>query len=81
MISAVLLVNTKLGEESKVLEKIKTVEGVEEAHALWGVYDLMIRIKAHSTDRLREIIKLHLRSLSGISNVLTLIIEDHPRPA
>jgi DNA-binding Lrp family transcriptional regulator len=78
MISAVVLVNTNIGEENKVLENIKNVDGVEEAHALWGVYDLMVKIKANSIDRLKEIIKLGLRQLAGVSSVLTLMIIDSP---
>ena len=59
-----------------MLENIKNVDGVEEAHVLWGVYDLMVKIKAISIDRLKEIIKLGLRQLAGVSNVLTLMIVD-----
>ena len=57
LLSAVVLVNTHVGEENKVLETIRKLDGVEEAHALWGVYDLMVKIKADSIDRLKEIIK------------------------
>ncbi len=78
MISAVVLVNTNIGEENSVLENIKNVDGVEEAHVLWGVYDLMVKIKAISIDRLKEIIKLGLRQLAGVSSVLTLMIIDSP---
>lgn len=76
MISAVVLVNTKIGEENQVLEKIKKVEGVEEAHALWGIYDLMVKVKAQTIDKLKVIIKSHLRQVSGVSTVLTLMIVD-----
>jgi DNA-binding Lrp family transcriptional regulator len=41
MISAVVLVNTDLGSQDKVLESLKQIEGVQEAHALYGVYDLL----------------------------------------
>ena len=40
MISAVVLVNTDIGSQEQVWKTIKLVEGVEEAHALYGVYDL-----------------------------------------
>jgi translation elongation factor EF-1beta len=33
MISALVLVNTDLGSQDKVIESLKLVEGVEEAHA------------------------------------------------
>jgi len=40
MISAVVLVNTDIDSQNKVIESLKLVEGVEEAHSLYGVYDL-----------------------------------------
>jgi hypothetical protein len=36
MVSAVVLVNTDIGEENKVLESVKNLQEVQEAHALWG---------------------------------------------
>jgi DNA-binding Lrp family transcriptional regulator len=77
MVSAVVLVNTEMGSQNKVVESIKLVEGVEEAHALYGVYDLLVKIKAMSFDKLKEIIKLRIRQLAGVTSSLTLmIVED-----
>jgi len=75
MISAVVLVNTDLGSsQDQVIESLKLIEGVEEAHGLYGVYDLMVKIKASSIDRLKEIIKLHIRQVAGVTSSLTLMI-------
>lgn len=79
MISAVVLVNTNVGQENKVLENLKAISGVEEAHTLWGIYDLLVKIKASSIDRLKEIIKTKLMKLAGVCNVLTLMILDAPK--
>jgi DNA-binding Lrp family transcriptional regulator len=76
MISAVVLVNTDLGSQDKVMESLKLVEGVEEAHALYGVYDLLIKIKANSFDKLKEIIKLRIKQITGVTSSLTLMIVD-----
>jgi DNA-binding Lrp family transcriptional regulator len=77
MISAVVLVNTDLGSsQEQVIESLKLIEGVEEAHGLYGVYDLMVKIKASSIDRLKEIIKLHIRQVAGVTSSLTLMIVD-----
>jgi hypothetical protein len=43
---AYILINTEIGSESDVLEKLKKVEGVEEAHNLWGVYDIIASNKS-----------------------------------
>jgi DNA-binding Lrp family transcriptional regulator len=79
MVSAVVLVNTNVGEINRVLQNIKNMDGVEEAHALWGVYDLLVKIQANSMERLKEIIKSGLRQLAGVSAVLTLMIVDTSR--
>ena len=74
MISAVVLVTTDLGAQDKVLENIKLVEGVEEAHALYGVYDLLIKIKGNSVDKLKEITKLQIKPIAGVNSYLTLML-------
>ena len=77
MISAVVLVSTDLGIQDKVVESLKLVEGVEEAQALYGVYDVLIKIKAISFDKLKDIIKLRIRQIAGVTSSLTLmIVED-----
>jgi DNA-binding Lrp family transcriptional regulator len=73
VISAIVLVNTDIGEEKQVFEKIKTVEGVEEAHALTGLYDLLIKVQAKSVDSLKDNERL-LRRINGVSNLSTLMI-------
>ncbi len=45
MISAVILVNTQ-SEPTEIIESLRKIEGVEEAHALVGVYDLLVKVKA-----------------------------------
>jgi DNA-binding Lrp family transcriptional regulator len=75
MVSAMVLVNTNVGEEAEVLERLKRVEGVEEAHALWGVYDLMVKVRAGSSDRLKEIVRSNLRQ-PGVNTLLTLLTAD-----
>lgn len=74
MVSAVVLVNTDLGAQAKVLEILRRVEGVEEAHALCSVYDLALKVKASSVDKLKEIITISIRKLSGVSNIVTLML-------
>ena len=78
MVSAVILVNTELGSsQDKVIERLKNIEGVEEAHALYGVYDLIIKIKALTLDKLKETIKLRIRQTAGVTSSLTLMIVDN----
>ena len=78
MISAVVLLNTESSQsQDEIIESLKLVEGLEEATALYGVYDLMIKIKALTLDNLKNIIKLHIRQVAGVTSSLTLMIIDH----
>ena len=56
MPKAYVLLNTEIGAGNKVLEAFKKIEGVEEAHNLWGIYDIIANIKADSLEKLRYII-------------------------
>ena len=78
MIFAVILVNSDTDSQLKVLESLKNVEGVEETHALWGVYDFIVKIKAVSLEKLREILSLNIRKLAGVTSLLTLMIVEEP---
>ena len=78
MISAVVLVNTNIESQDRVLESLKLVEGVEEAHALYGVYDFLIKIKATTIEKLKDITKLRIKQIDGVTSSLTLMIVDDP---
>jgi DNA-binding Lrp family transcriptional regulator len=77
MVSAVVLVNTDLNAQDDVLENLKQVDGVEEAHALCGVYDCVVKIKGESIDEIRNITKSQIKKVAGVTSSLTLMIDDH----
>jgi DNA-binding Lrp family transcriptional regulator len=81
MVSAVVLVNTALNSQDRVIESLKLVEGVEEAHALYGVYDLLLKIKAASIDKLKDVIKFRIKQINGVTSSLTLMIIEEPLEA
>ena len=63
MPTAYVLLNTEIGSEFEVLEALKKVEGVGEAHNLWGVYDIIASIKAETMDKLTFIMTNKLETL------------------
>jgi DNA-binding Lrp family transcriptional regulator len=76
MPTAYVLLNTEIGAESAVLEALKKVEGVEEAHNLWGVYDIIASIKADTLDKLTYIITKKIEQIGKINAKLTMIITE-----
>lgn len=60
-----------------MLEDIKLIGGVAEAHALHGVYDFLVKIKADTIDEIKNITKLQIKKVNGVTSSLTLMIDDH----
>ena len=76
MVSAVVLVNTDLDATEEVVENLRLIEGVEEAHPLYGVYDLLVRVKAKDLDDLRNMTKSRIKKVAGVTSSLTLVLHD-----
>jgi DNA-binding Lrp family transcriptional regulator len=80
MPAAYVLLTTEIGAESDVIEALKKVEGVEEAHNLWGVYDIIASIKADTMDKLTHIITEKIEEIGRINSKLTMIITEVRTP-
>ncbi|MEM2901320.1 MAG: Lrp/AsnC family transcriptional regulator [Candidatus Bathyarchaeia archaeon] len=73
MVVAFVLVNAELGFEEEVLKEALKVEGVKEAHLLYGLYDLIIKVEAESVDKIKSIVNNKIRKLEKIRSTLTMI--------
>lgn len=78
MPSAFVLLNTEIGAENQVLHSLQKIEGVEEAHSLWGVYDIIANVKAESLENLKNIITNRIERVGRINSKLTMIITENP---
>jgi len=76
MPTAFVLINTEIGSEADVLKDLKKVEGIEEAHAVYGVYDIIARVKADTMDKLKEIVTWKVRRLDKVRSTLTMIVVE-----
>ncbi len=74
MPTAFLMVITEIGSESKVLKALKTIDNVEEAYLIYGVYDIMAKITTESMDELEEIISSHLLRSNDVKSSTTMIV-------
>ncbi|MDI6846661.1 MAG: Lrp/AsnC ligand binding domain-containing protein [Candidatus Bathyarchaeia archaeon] len=72
-----VLINTEIGSSIvDVLEDLKKVEGVDEASALYGVYDIIARVRAESMDKLKEIVTWRIRRVDKVRTTLTMIVVE-----
>jgi len=73
---AFVLINSEIGAEDEVLNALKKVEGVEEAYVVYGVYDIVAKIRAESMDKLREIVTWKIRRLNRVRSTLTMVVVE-----
>ena len=76
MPTAYVLLNTEIGAENQVLEALKKIDGVEEVHNLWGVYDLIANVKADNIEKLQSIITKKITKISKINTKVTMIVSE-----
>jgi DNA-binding Lrp family transcriptional regulator len=73
---AYVLINTEIGTIQEVLESIKKIKEIREAYALFGVYDIMTKVEAESTQDLKKIVTLKIRQVDKVRSTLTMIIME-----
>lgn len=76
MPTAFVLINAEMGLELDVLKDLRKIEGVDEAFAVYGVYDVIVRVRAKTMDKLKEIITRNIRRIDKVRSTLTLIVSE-----
>lgn len=72
MTTAYVLINTDTGQEYSVYDELKVLGGVVEANIVYGVYDIVVKVKTEDNDKLRKLVE-YIRKVKGIRSTLTLI--------
>ncbi len=70
---AFVLVNAELGYEEDVIREIRKLPDVKEAHLVYGMYDIMVKIEGSSVDKVKESVNTKIRKLDKIRSTLTMI--------
>lgn len=70
---AFVLINSEIGSEEEVLKELSSIEGVTEAYIVYGVYDVVAKIRADTMDKLKDIVTWHVRRLNKVRSTLTMI--------
>ena len=71
---AFILVNVEPGAEEQALKQLKSINGVEESYVTYGVYDLLVRVKADTMDELKDLVTHKIRTSKQVQSTLTLIM-------
>ena len=73
---AFILINTELGKEKSLLKEVRSIPNVKEAHFIYGVYDIIVKVEAENMADLREIITIKIRGLKEVRNTLTMTVTE-----
>ncbi|MEM2914529.1 MAG: Lrp/AsnC ligand binding domain-containing protein, partial [Candidatus Bathyarchaeia archaeon] len=71
---AFVLINAELGSEIEVLNELKKVEGIEEAYSVYGVYDIIAKVRSDSMEKLKDIVTWRIRRMNKVRSTLTMIV-------
>ena len=68
-----VLLNTEPSQMESVLEKVKEIDGVEEAYMVYGIYDICAKVKTEIPQKLKGVVQ-KIRSQENVSSTLTLMV-------
>ena len=70
---AYVLVTTDAGKVMGALTEIRAIEGVKNAHATIGPYDIIVLVESDKPDDLTSLIVDKIQKTEGVSRTLTCI--------
>ncbi len=79
MPQAIVLINTDIGAEEEVLKELMGIEGVKEAYIVYGVYDIIAKVEADSTEKLKDVITSRIRKIPKVRSTLTMVVVETRR--
>ena len=73
MAVAFVLVNAELGTEEDVIREIRKLSDVKEAHLVYGMYDIMVKVEGPTVEKVKETVNTKIRKMDKIRSTLTMI--------
>ncbi|AIF83259.1 transcriptional regulator, AsnC family [Candidatus Nitrososphaera evergladensis SR1] len=74
MPTAYVLINCDLGSEEDIIRDLKKLPEAVEVSGVYGVYDIIAKIRSDTMDKLRETITWHVRKIDKVRSTLTMIV-------
>ncbi|KON29502.1 hypothetical protein AC482_06345 [miscellaneous Crenarchaeota group-15 archaeon DG-45] len=76
MEQALVMMVVEPASEKKVLDRLREMPGVIEAHFLYGPYDMYVKIEARTSQEIQSIVFNEIRTIPGIRSTMTCFIAD-----
>jgi DNA-binding Lrp family transcriptional regulator len=71
VVTAYILIQTEVGKAAKVAKDIIDITGVQQAQAVTGPYDVIVRAEARNLDELGKLVVARVQAVDGITRTLT----------
>jgi len=73
---AFVLINADLGAEEQLVKELKGIENVIEVYVVYGVYDVICKVKSDTMEKVKETITWKIRRLDRVRSTLTMIVVE-----
>lgn len=72
--TAFVLINSDLGAEDEVLKSLMGIKEVQEAHMVYGVYDIIARVETDTMQELENVVSWKVRRFDKTRGTLTMVV-------
>ncbi len=76
MVKAYVLIKARIGKEDSVLREVLALSVTDEAHKVFGPYDIVAEVRGRDMETLVEIITSKLRKIDGIEDTQSILVID-----
>ena len=76
MPTAFVLINAETGIIGEVMKELAKVGCVSEAHVVYGVYDILVKVEGSTVQEIKDIIMARIESLDHVEGTMTLVVAE-----
>ena len=76
MVKAYILIKAAVGHEDSVLKDMLALSVTEEAHKVFGPYDIVAEVRGRDMETLVEIITDKVRKIKGVEDTQSILVID-----
>ena len=71
-----VLINCKTSHVDYVIEQLKKIDAVKEIQGVFGMHDIIIKVKVDDKDIFTKIISVQIRTIDKLKSTLTLMVSN-----
>lgn len=73
---AYILIKVVVGQEDAVLQEVLKISVTDEAHKVFGPYDIVAEVRGRDMETLVEVITDKIRKIEGIEDTQSILVID-----